>query len=135
MRGYFDVVRDAYQDGPIWDQQKQRLLAFRNLVQANGGRLAVVTFPFLHALGPHYDYRSVHQRLDAFWHEAKVPHLDLLPLYEHLKREQLTLNSFDAHPNEYAHALATPVIEKFVAEQVLASSTNAARSRPLAAPH
>ena len=135
LHGYYDYVRDMYQDGPFWEQQKQRLLAFRDLVQSNGGRLAVVTFPFFHALGPHYDYRFVHQRLDAFWRDAAVPHLDLLAVYEHLRREQLTVSAFDAHPNEYAHAVATPLIEKLVSDQMLASSTNASQHQQGFAPH
>ena len=53
---YYSFVRAAY-DGPVWQQQQQRLKEFRDLVLAHGARFAVVTFPFLHALGPHYEYR------------------------------------------------------------------------------
>lgn len=127
MRGYYDLVREAYRDGPLWDEQRRRLESFRNLVQTNGGHLAVVTFPFLHALGPVYDYEFVHERLDRLWRELNVPHLDLLPAYRPFTRTQLTVNQFDAHPNEYAHALATPLIEKLVREEL-------ARSEPPATP-
>ena len=44
----------------------------------------MVTFPFLHALGPNYEYQFVHEELDQFWRELKVPHLDLLEVYREL---------------------------------------------------
>lgn len=45
LKNYFQFIRDGY-SGPTWEQQKQRLEAFRDLVQSHGGRLRVVTFPF-----------------------------------------------------------------------------------------
>ncbi|HWX19985.1 MAG TPA: SGNH/GDSL hydrolase family protein [Candidatus Binatia bacterium] len=118
LKGFYDFERAAYQDGPLWEQQKQRLTVFRDLVESHGGRLAVVTFPFFHALGPNYEYGFVHKKLDAFWHGLNVPHLDLWPIYRPVPREQLIVNRYDAHPNEYAHALATPAIEKFLEEHL-----------------
>jgi len=73
-----------------------------------------VTFPFLHHLGPAYEFRAVHAKLDRFWQELGVPHLDLLPLYEAHRSETLTVNAHDAHPNAHAHALAAEAIESFV---------------------
>src|SRR5207244_994214 len=55
MRNYFAFVANAYRGG-LWQKQQFRLKVFRDLVQSHGGRLCVVTFPFLHALGPHYEY-------------------------------------------------------------------------------
>jgi len=118
LKGFYDYERAAYQDGPRWEQQKQRLTAFRNLVVSHGGRLAVVTFPFFHALGPDYPYEFVHRKLDQFWRDRSVPHLDLLSVYRDVPRERLIVNRYDAHPNEYANALAAPVIEKFLIEHL-----------------
>ena len=117
MKDYFGLVLDAYR-GPVWEQQKQRLTEFRDLVQSRGGHLSVVTFPFLHALGPDYKYKFVHDELNQFWREAKVPHLDLLPIYANLPPKQITVNRFDVHPNEYAHSLAADAIDKFLKEQM-----------------
>ena len=78
VRNYFSFVREAYQ-GETWELQKARLREFRAAVESRGGRLAVVTFPFLDALGPDYAYKTVHEELDRFWRELGVPHLDLLP--------------------------------------------------------
>ena len=89
---------------------------FRDLVQAHGGHLAVVTFPFLHALGPNYEYRFIHDKLDQLWRELHVPHLDLLSVFESLPPSQVTVNRYDAHPNEYANRLAAAAIDKWLRE-------------------
>ena len=117
LRDYFSMVRDGYR-GPLWPQQKEWLKVFRDLVQGHGGRLAVVTFPFLHALGPNYEYQFVHDNLDQLWRELQVPHLDLLRIYKGLPPSALTVNSFDAHPNERAHALAAEAIDQFLKPQM-----------------
>jgi lysophospholipase L1-like esterase len=120
MKNYFEFVREGYR-GPVWAQQRVRLKAFRDLVEAHGGRLLVVTFPFFHALGPNDEFQFVHDELDQFWREMNVPHLDLLPLYRSLPARKLTVNRLDAHPNELAHALAAGAIEKFLEQQLAAA--------------
>jgi lysophospholipase L1-like esterase len=117
MRQYYPFVLRAYQ-GPLWQKQQARLLTLRDLVESQGGHLAVVTFPFFHALGPNYEYAPVHEQLDQFWQQAKVPHLDLLSIYRDLLPAKLVVNPLDAHPNEYAHALAADAIEKLLKEQL-----------------
>ena len=87
----------------------------------------MITFPFLHALGANYEYRFVHEELDQFWKGLNVPHLDLLPLFGQSAPQQITVNRFDAHPNEYAHALAAGVIESFLVTQL---ATNPPPQRP-----
>ncbi|HVV70607.1 MAG TPA: hypothetical protein VHI52_03770, partial [Verrucomicrobiae bacterium] len=113
LRNYFPSVRNAY-SGPRWELQKQRLKEFRDVVEAHGGHLAVMTFPFLQAVGPHYEYQFVHDELDQFWKELGVPHLDLLPAYHGLRPDQLTVNPYDAHPNELANQLAAEALERFL---------------------
>jgi lysophospholipase L1-like esterase len=115
LGNYCFFVREAY-GGLLWQQQKERLKAFRDLIEAHGGHLAVVTFPFLHALGPNYEYRFIHDQLNRLWQELGVPHLDLLSLYKDLPSSRLTVNRFDAHPNEYANKLAAEAIDKWLQE-------------------
>jgi lysophospholipase L1-like esterase len=114
LGNYCSFVHEAY-SGPLWDQQRQRLKAFRDLVQEHGGHLAVVTFPFLHALGPRYEYRFIHEKLDGLWRELGVPHLDLLPVFEGLPSSALTVNRYDAHPNERANQMAAEAIDQWLA--------------------
>ena len=110
---YYQFVRQHYESN-VWRQQQQQLFLFKNIVEQHGGRLVVVTFPFLHALGNQYEYQAVHVRLQNFWRQLNVPHLDLLPLYRQFKPSKLTVNSYDAHPNSHAHSLAAKHISAFI---------------------
>jgi hypothetical protein len=118
---YFNVVRDGY-TGKLWEIQKLRLAAMRQLVESSGGRFAVVTFPFLHVMGPKYDYQFVHDQLDKFWIDSHVPHLDLLPIYRNYEPAKIVINKLDAHPNEFAHSLAADAIDPFIVEQLKSSA-------------
>jgi len=117
MRSYYGFVKEAYR-GPLWETQKQRLKKLRGLVEGHGGHLLVVTFPFLHALGPGYEYQFVHEELGQWWRDLKVPHLDLLKVYQDLPPKKVTVNRFDAHPNEYAHRLAAEAIDTFLGKEM-----------------
>ena len=110
---YYDFVLKSY-EGAVWEKQKRRLRALRDLVDSQGGQLLVVTFPFVHDLGRDYQYRSVHARLDEAWRDLKVPHLDLLSAFEAYPNAELVVNSYDAHPNERAHAIAAEPIAAFI---------------------
>jgi len=70
------------------------------------------------AVGPNYEYQPVHDALDGLWPELEVPHLDLLPIYKDLSPRKITVNSYDAHPNEFAGQLAAEAIDKFLAGQL-----------------
>jgi len=113
IKDYYRFVLLAY-EGPIWEEQKKRLKFIKELIHQNGGSLKVVTFPFLHALGLNYPYRPVHEKLDDFWRSLGVPHLDLLPVYEVCPPGSLIINAHDAHPNRYAHQLASYAIIEFL---------------------
>jgi hypothetical protein len=122
VRGYYDFVRQGYA-GPRWELQTSRLTAMRDFVQAHGGRFLVVTFPFLQSVGGDYSYKPVHDELNGLWTKLRVPHLDLLPVFAGMPAQQITVNRYDAHPNERANALAAKAIESFLVEQL---GTNAA---------
>jgi hypothetical protein len=102
---YYDFVQTAYA-GPVWEQQKSRLREMKERCEGAGGRFAVVIFPFVHSLGPEYEYRHVHALVNEFWQEMGVACLDLLPVLEPHVHERLTISVYDAHPNERAHELA-----------------------------
>jgi hypothetical protein len=110
---YYHFVGAAY-EGTVWEAQQKRLKQWKEAIESHGGRLAVVTFPFLHAMGSSYEYQEIHEKLNRFWKETGVPHLDLLPVYQNYSAHQLTVNRFDAHPNEFAHALAAEKIRQFL---------------------
>lgn len=116
-RDYGAVVRVAY-EGELWPRQKERFAEFKRLVESHGGRLVVVTFPFLHALGDGYQYAFVHQQLKQAWEELGVPNLDLLPVFSAMDPAKVTVNSLDAHPNELAQRMARAAIEPWLVQQI-----------------
>ena len=105
---------NEHYSGPIWEQQKQQLQSLHDMVTNRGGRMMVVTFPFLHALDGDYEYGQIHRDIDDFWQAANVPHLDLLSLYDDYKADELVVNPYDAHPNVFAHSLAAKSIAEFI---------------------
>jgi hypothetical protein len=121
MGDYFNNVKQCYQ-GQLWEQQQQRLKTLRDLVDGNGGQFMVITFPFLHRLDGQYDYQVAHDALNGWWSELNVPHLDLLPLFMGMSPKKITVNRFDAHPNQLAHALAANQIETFLMKQMTGST-------------
>jgi lysophospholipase L1-like esterase len=110
---YYGFVKEAY-EGNLWTRQQARLKLIRDTYRTNDAKLLVVTFPFLHELGDHYEYAGVHKQLDAFWAGLGVPHLDLLSTYSGMKNSSLVVNKHDAHPNEKAHRLAADAITGFL---------------------
>ena len=114
---YYSFVRDGYR-GPQWQSQQVRLQQLRDYVAANGGRLLVVTWPFLHLEGEHYEYQSVHGQLDQFWKGLGVPHLDLQPVFAAEPPGRTTVNRYDPHPNEYANQLAARAIDQFLGAEI-----------------
>ena len=110
---YFEEVRAAY-EGPIFARHRIALTAMCNMTVIRGGRLAVVTFPFMD-VGRQFEF--AHTRMDRFWQEHGVPSLDLLPVFSNLPPATITVNAHDAHPNEHAHALAAEAIEPFLKAQ------------------
>jgi lysophospholipase L1-like esterase len=117
ISNYYHFVLNSY-EGPVWEQQRLRLHALSDLVDSQGGRLLVVTFPFVDSLGPDYRYRRVHERLDEVWRNLEVPHLDLLSAFEADPSADLVVNSHDPHPNERAHAIAAESIAAFIDEHL-----------------
>jgi hypothetical protein len=130
MRHYFDFVLKGYR-GATWELQKRRLTELRDLVESHGGRLLVVTFPFLHDMGPNYRFQDVHKQLDRFWAGLNVPNLDLLPSFRNLPPSKLVVNKYDAHPNEYAHALAAKAIDQFLVAEVKTNAPAPAHLTPM----
>jgi hypothetical protein len=117
ISSYYEFVSRNYQ-GAVWDAQQRRLAALRDQIASGGGRLVVVTFPFVHELGPNYRYRQIHERLDAAWRGLGVSNLDLLGAFENHDPDELVVNSHDAHPNERAHAIAAGAIARFLDAQL-----------------
>ncbi len=113
VANYFDFTLDAY-NGAIWRQQESRLRELAHHVKSRGGRLRVLTFPFLHNLDESYSFEPVHQQLDRLWRSLGVPNLDLMQLYRSKASEDLVVGAHDAHPNERAQRLAAEALVPFL---------------------
>ena len=116
VSSYFNFVTEAY-NSSIWDVHKKRLRQMQQMVKSHGGRLLVVTFPFMHVTDKN-SFSAIHEKLDLFWREQGIPHLDMSPVFQNYTPKELTVNRFDAHPNEFAHALAATTINAFIANEM-----------------
>ena len=101
-------------EGEIWKKQQEQLATLRELAESQGASFRVVTFPLVHAIGPNYEFRPIHEQLDQFWKSLKVPHMDLLRVFDGIPPAKLVVNRFDAHPNAFAHHLAARNIAEFL---------------------
>ncbi|HEX5222523.1 MAG TPA: SGNH/GDSL hydrolase family protein [Verrucomicrobiae bacterium] len=124
VKNYYAFVRQGYA-GHKWQIQRQRLTALKQLVESNGGKFAVVTFPFLQSLGTNYEYDAVHDELNRFWKELGVPNLDLRATFAGVPPERLIVNAYDPHPNELANSLAATAIEQFLSAQLQSNTSPA----------
>lgn len=113
LKDYFHFVKDWYQQS-LWETEEQRLRLLHEIISRRGGRMMVVTFPFMQSAGDAYPFREIHAQLDTFWRGLNVPHLDLSDTLLRHPARKLVVNRFDAHPNERAHALAAEAIEEFI---------------------
>lgn len=110
-RSYFDALAECYTTTQ-WDLLCKKLLQLRNNCREKNSELRIALFPFLHQLGPDYPLRDAHRKLAAFCKEQGIRVLDLEPVFREHAGERLTVNAFDAHPNERANAIAAEAMEK-----------------------
>jgi len=110
---YSDFVKTGYRD-ETWSQQQEVLHAFNATTNNLGEKLTVVTFPFFQHRQDNYQFLEVHQTLGSFWSSVNANHLDLLPVYAPYPDEDLVVNSYDAHPNEFAHKLAAEALNNYL---------------------
>jgi hypothetical protein len=116
LQGYFEMLVQAYAN-EHWLVQQRRLAMLRSTVERLGGRLVVVTFPFLeHVQTP--EFVAIRAQLAEYWRRAGVPHRDLSDLYADLDTAKLIVNRRDTHPNEYAHGLAADYLTEFLEQSL-----------------
>ncbi|MGQ0633961.1 MAG: SGNH/GDSL hydrolase family protein [Planctomycetaceae bacterium] len=117
--GYYSFLRESYAGVP-WQLLRKKLDDIFQLCAKNGIDLRVVVFPFLHDLGPDYAFTDAHRQIIDFCRESGVRALDLQPVLAPHVGKGLTVNRFDAHPNERAHALAAEAIERELLDDLFA---------------
>lgn len=108
---YFPHLADSYREKP-WEGVQLSLDAMRRECEEHGSELRMVFFPFLHNLGADYEFRHAHQQLAEYCTKYDVRYLDLEPILTGFQDEILTVNRYDAHPNERCHAIVAEAISK-----------------------
>lgn len=121
VRSYYSQLADSYRAAP-WEGMRHKLDELREYCAANKVDLRIVVFPFLHNLGPDYPFDAAHERIAEYCRERHLPCLDLKPVLLPHVQEGLTVNRFDAHPNERAQALAAQAIETDLLADLFAGS-------------
>jgi hypothetical protein len=119
VRNYYSELAAAYEGGP-WNGMRHKLEELRDFCEDHHIDLRIGIFPFLHNLGPEYPFEAGHAKIADFCRRESIPCLDLKPvLLPHLG-EGLTVNRFDAHPNEWAHALVAEALERDLLDDLFA---------------
>lgn len=118
---------EAFRVPEAFQQLAVQLAEAIELADDYGVTLIVATFPDLAYDWEHYPYRDVHRKLDAFWRESGVAHVDLLPAFERYPARSFHAGIMDAHPNETAHRLAGVEIARAMATVAKPAAPGAAR--------
>ena len=111
VRNYYSELAAAYEGEP-WNGMRHKLEELRDFCAVRGIDLRIAIFPFLHNLGPDYPFDAGHEKIAELCRRESIPCLDLKPALLPHVAEGLTVNRFDAHPNERAHALVAEALEK-----------------------
>jgi hypothetical protein len=71
-----------------------------------GARLLVAPWPLFVGLEHGYPFKAAHEAIGAFCTVARIPHHDLLRVFEGRRTSDFWVHPVDHHPNERAHRLA-----------------------------
>jgi hypothetical protein len=115
-RGYYSFVKEYYEGEP-WSRFREALARTSAMCDKNGCRFRVAVFPFLHNLGPEYAFRPIHHRIMADCENLGIESFDLDPALSEHSGERLTVNPFDAHPNERAHEIAAEALTRWLSDK------------------
>jgi len=116
---YFPDLAAAY-DGPLWEQQVERVRALREVCRRNNTEFALVIFPFMLAAEAD-EFAPVYDKVATLCLTEGIPSLDLRPALDAHADETLMVSKHDAHPNERAHAIAAEAITAWLRANLLKS--------------
>jgi hypothetical protein len=112
-RGYYSFVKEYY-DGEPWLRFCEALSRTSTICSEHDCTFRVAIFPFLHNLGPEYPFREIHHQIQSDCEDLGIDCFDLDPALSKHADERLTVNPFDAHPNERAHAIAANALAEWL---------------------
>lgn len=101
---YYPALYEEGRDG--WRAARDAFARLASLAAQDGFGLVMFLLPELHAVGPEYGFRDIHERVRSAANEAGIPRVtDLAPLFAGEEPEGLWVSLDDAHPNARAHAI------------------------------
>lgn len=109
LRNYYDHVRDDFRSD-AWARFREMLFALHDDTQADGVELIVAIFPFLHNLGGNDQFDKAHEQIAGECTAHGIRVIDLKGDLAAHADERLTVNHFDAHPNERAHEIVAETL-------------------------
>jgi lysophospholipase L1-like esterase len=102
----------------MWSQNapQKALVEMRDWCSAHRAKLLVCVWPFLQGLGPGrtYPFAKLHQMLAEFCQKEQIPCLDLQPVLQTYRAEDLWVTPADMHANPPAQAAVLPSLRDFV---------------------
>lgn len=104
IKGYYDWLAGSY-DGYAWEDERMLLNNFVELSREKGYNPKAVILPLIGDLSRGFKMKGAHEKVSAFFRSKGVPYLDFTDAFKRFPEKNLVVNRFDAHPNEFAHAL------------------------------
>lgn len=109
---YFPDLAAAY-EGPIWEQQVERVRALREVCRQHNAELAIVLFPFMLEIEG-TSFEPAYDKVAALCAAEGIPFLDLRAVFAAHADEQLNVSAVDAHPNARANEIAGETIAEWL---------------------
>jgi hypothetical protein len=103
-RWYLDMWSDANRQG--WERTQEYLRDMDRQLHQRGARLLVAPWPLFVSLERGYPFTPAHEAIRAFCTAARIPHHDLLRVFQGRRTSDFWVHPVDHHPNEVAHRLA-----------------------------
>jgi len=95
-----------YRDPQVW---QRHLGSLQSIIASTRGTikipLVVFILPLSHRLGPDYPLTDIHQKLVDYFTSLDVPVVDMLPVLNQYRPEQIMVSRRDFHLNELGHQL------------------------------
>ena len=104
---YLDLYKDNSEG---WQRTQSFFKKLAEYCQSEGIRLFLVSYPELHQIRP-YPFMEITQKLKNIAGQQGVPFLDLLPMLQGQKEENLWVSQQDQHPNDLACNLIAQAIK------------------------
>jgi lysophospholipase L1-like esterase len=114
---YHDWLAAGFADTDIWRRHQAELYELISYASSRNVKFRIVLLPFLRTSGQKLRLDRLHATLRMFFEANGVPVVDLLQATAEHNPDELVVSSYDAHPNEAAHALfADAIWEEFFSE-------------------